>query len=441
MTTVRKLWITYSGTGGPSTYAGYFVDNVILQGGITEPDAPQNVILTNEVEGSGTTGAPINVVITEKFISNRTEQTDPLPSDAQTTFRLADGTLRKVAASLLFSAGADGNDGWSPVFGIASDGARRVLQLTDWVGGEGAKPATGQYVGVSGLVVSIGDGVDIRGEAGVNGTNGTNGADGADGADGREVELQVSGTVLEWRYVGDPSWTTLIDLATLPASSEFALGGLFRFDTATTDADPGAGKLRFNNATVASVTFIYIDTTTDTSIDISNFTKSLKTGDVVYIQDKDNSANWVRFRLTANAVDGTGYYKLAVVYVDGSGTVPANNARLLVLYFLDTQTAQTYPAATHRENNTILFDNDYVTGINAAARSGNILFDFTGAQLGASTVMRHQDASAFTFPTEADLMFDTADISTTVANYFMFSIVKTTSAQVVHVFHAIEGGV
>jgi hypothetical protein len=100
-----------------------------------------------------------------------------------------------------------------------------------------------------------------------------------------------------------------------------------------------------------------------------------------------------------------------------------------------------YAAATHRESNTVLFDNDYVTGINVSARSGNILFDFTGAQLVACTVMRHQDASAFTFPAEADLMFATADISTTVANYFMFSIVKIDSPQIVHVFHAIEGGV
>lgn len=102
---------------------------------------------------------------------------------------------------------------------------------------------------------------------------------------------------------------------------------------------------------------------------------------------------------------------------------------------------QEYTAATHRENNTVLFDGDYVTGINGSARSGNILFSFTGAQLGACTVMKHQDASAFTFPAEADLMFATADISTTVANYFMFVCVKTDSPQIVHVFHAIEGGV
>jgi len=100
-----------------------------------------------------------------------------------------------------------------------------------------------------------------------------------------------------------------------------------------------------------------------------------------------------------------------------------------------------YPEAIHRENNTVIFDNDYVTGINSSARTGNILFDFTGAKLAACTVMKHQDASPFTFPTEAVLMFDTADISTTVANYFMFSIMKTTATQIVHVFHAIEGGV
>jgi hypothetical protein len=98
-------------------------------------------------------------------------------------------------------------------------------------------------------------------------------------------------------------------------------------------------------------------------------------------------------------------------------------------------------SVTFRENNTVLFDGDYVTGINAATRSGNILFDFTGAQLGATTVMSHTDAAAFTFPAEADLMFASADISTTVANYFLFSVVKTTATQIVQVFHAIEGGV
>lgn len=68
------------------------------------------------------------------------------------------------------SNGVDGNDGWSPVFAVVSDGTRRVLQVVDWQGGEGTKPTTGLYVGVSGLVALIANGVDVRGATGAAGT-------------------------------------------------------------------------------------------------------------------------------------------------------------------------------------------------------------------------------------------------------------------------------
>lgn len=107
----------------------------------------------------------------------------------------------------------------------------------------------------------------------------------------------------------------------------------------------------------------------------------------------------------------------------------------------DAGWVDTYPAAVERENNTVLFDKDYIIG-NAAARTGNILFDFTGAKLGATTEMRHNDAGAFTFPTEAQLMFDSGDISTSADNYYMFVITDITgSSEVVKVFHAMVGGV
>lgn len=64
--------------------------------------------------------------------------------------------------------GINGDDGWSPVLAIASDGERRVLQLVDWVGGTGTKPAAGgtsSYIGTSGLT-AIGAAVDVRGAAG-----------------------------------------------------------------------------------------------------------------------------------------------------------------------------------------------------------------------------------------------------------------------------------
>jgi surface protein len=57
-----------------------------------------------------------------------------------------------------------------------------------------------------------------------------------------------------------------------------------------------------------------------------------------------------------------------------------------------------------RENNTVLFDKDYVIG-NAAARTGNILFDFTGARLKANSIMLHNDIVEPTFPANAKIIF------------------------------------
>lgn len=62
--------------------------------------------------------------------------------------------------------GVDGNDGWTAVISIVSDGERRVQKIVDWTGGEGTKPAVNKYVGASGLVDAIGDGVDVRGPSG-----------------------------------------------------------------------------------------------------------------------------------------------------------------------------------------------------------------------------------------------------------------------------------
>jgi len=87
--------------------------------------------------------------------------------------------------------GADGDDGWSPVFAVVSDEARRVLQVTDWVGGQGAKPSTGQYVGAVGLTATLGEAVDVRGSPGAPGADGADGEAGAPGADGADGEAGV----------------------------------------------------------------------------------------------------------------------------------------------------------------------------------------------------------------------------------------------------------
>lgn len=90
--------------------------------------------------------------------------------------------------------GDTGGNGWTPVFAVVADGERSVQQVVDWTGGTGTKPATGQYVGPSGLVPAIGDAVNIRGAPG-SGTGDVNGPSGAvdgemalfDGASGKLI--------------------------------------------------------------------------------------------------------------------------------------------------------------------------------------------------------------------------------------------------------------
>lgn len=90
----------------------------------------------------------------------------------QCTNRTGTGTYNTWTVNLAGGIGTAGDNGWSPTFAVVTDGARRVLQVVDWQGGTGTKPATGLYVGATGLVADIAQGVDIRGSVGAAGPAG-----------------------------------------------------------------------------------------------------------------------------------------------------------------------------------------------------------------------------------------------------------------------------
>ena len=76
-----------------------------------------------------------------------------------------------------------------------------------------------------------------------------------------------------------------------------------------------------------------------------------------------------------------------------------------------------------RENNTVLFDKDYVIG-NAGARTGNILFDFTGARLMSTSMMLHNHSSIPTFPAQSVIIGGFYEIN--VNNYIYFQLTRKT---------------
>jgi hypothetical protein len=106
--------------------------------------------------------------------------------------------------------------------------------------------------------------------------------------------------------------------------------GVWAFSTSTTMADPGAGGIRINAATASAATQVAISRLTDGSVDMTRRLQALRSGDQVYVQDKDNSANFVRYQLSGAPTDNTTWFLLPVTFVSGAGAGIANNAKLLI---------------------------------------------------------------------------------------------------------------
>ena len=79
---------------------------------------------------------------------------------------------------------AQGPQGWSPSLSIVADSERRVVRVTDWIGGEGTKPTITGYLGATGIVSNIANAVDVRGSTGPAGPKGDTGDIGPKGDTG-----------------------------------------------------------------------------------------------------------------------------------------------------------------------------------------------------------------------------------------------------------------
>lgn len=119
-----------------------------------------------------------------------------------------------------------------------------------------------------------------------------------------------------WRYVG-------IGLAS--ESDSLTTGITWNFSTATADADPGAGIIRFNHATLASVTQIFFDNVSALGADVSAWLDSFDDAGgaldrgVLTLQTADATGLMVA-RVTGSVVDGTGYRKVSVTPVTTAGS-------------------------------------------------------------------------------------------------------------------------
>ena len=114
--------------------------------------------------------------------------------------------------------------------------------------------------------------------------------------------------------------------ATTAANEASATAPKYTFSTTTSMADPGAGILRYNHGTVASVTAIAIDDTTadtgnpDIAAWITSWDDSTSTiKGQLRLVEPGTPANYAVFNVTA-LTDNSGWVQLAVTHVDSNGT-------------------------------------------------------------------------------------------------------------------------
>ena len=98
------------------------------------------------------------------------------------------------------------------------------------------------------------------------------------------------------------------------------------WSSSTSDADPGAGKIAFNNGTLSSVSILYVDDADDASADISSFVQSwddvtnTTARGIVTVTKEGTPSTYALFKVSGAVTDASGYTKVPVTHVVSSGS-------------------------------------------------------------------------------------------------------------------------
>lgn len=158
----------------------------------------------------------------------------------------------------------------------------------------------------------------------------------------------------------------------------------FNFDSTTSDADPGSGDLRLNNATAASATEAYIDNNNRGGSDVSAWLDTFDDGGSSAnrgaLTIADAAAPTTIFRIysvTGSVTDGTGYRKVTISHVAGAGSF--TNGNELIVSFFRTGPSGTVGGTMAATDNLIVRSDGtggttIQSGVNIIGDSGDITF-------------------------------------------------------------------
>ena len=187
--------------------------------------------------------------------------------------------------------------------------------------------------------------------------------------------------------------STNADVVTAEAATG-AVAFKFTYDSTTSMANPtGTGGVRFDNATIASITNIAFDAVTaDTgNPDISPLLMSIDDGSnnthegYIFIRKSGDLATYIAFNVTGTVVDNTSWLQVPVSHSSSSGTISNNDT----FYMSFVRSGNVGSAATIAvgsvTGNTVATGGSATAAVSNSGSSGSATFDFTfGIPTGAT---------------------------------------------------------
>lgn len=140
--------------------------------------------------------------------------------------------------------------------------------------------------------------------------------------DGSEIVGVVQGGVSVRTTLGD-----IAALATGGGGTSVGTQYVAELSSAA-DSDPGAGLLKWNHATQASATVLFLDDTTADGANLTGWWSALDAGGFCYLQHATDQDTWQIWEITA-VTDATGYVKLGVTLL-AAGDAFADGDPMLV---------------------------------------------------------------------------------------------------------------
>lgn len=234
-------------------------------------------------------------------------------------------------------------------------------------------------------------------------------------------------------------WIILALPAAASASTIGVNGFLYQWDTGTTDADPGSGKLRVNNATLASATQLYIS---ETGANAESLSAVLATWDDsgstvkghLYLYKVGAPGTYAYFALSGNINDAGSYDKFTIAHVGSNGSF-SNGDNLSVLFHRTGDIGNTGATGVAGADAGIKYNFDSSTSM-ADPGSGDVRLN--SATLSSVTAIAVSDLCAESGGPDVSTYVLAWDDSTTLATRGTL-IIKKDSAPENFVIYTISG--